>query len=652
MSVAAEFPYPGDDPAELIAVSAAFYNAQGRFDSVAQSIGEAKSSMAANWVSDAATAAGADLGKLRTALSASSTHLGTAARAVDTYQGDLVKIRSSVDDLRAALNKQETELSGEQTQYARAGRFGEINDMTPAQVASYRSGITSDEARTQREIRHLRGEYAALVRRANTSTATCREALSTSIHGQQYNGSTLSTVGLGPALGLGNLTMLAAWEAAVENNGPSFPKGKTPAQTAQLVAAYWASLPPEVQQAFIHQHPKDVGNVDGVPIVDRSAANVISAHSDQNKVIAVLRTMPNSAAIIARLLKHPGDIQYYLRGIIGRQSGGHRLNNTDVQSFINATSCLNAKSNDEHKTSTTAYLMTYDPTAFGGDGRAAVAIGNPDTADNTAVCVPGLSQKVSNYIGSSDEPNLYNQMHSSDPTHTQSVVTWMGYNAPGLTNVASEGSAVSGGTLLAAAVGGLQTTHQGGPGQITVIAHSYGSTTAADACVLNGMRPSNLVLIGSPGAGHAHTAADLGLPPGHVYVGSASQDPVTHIPDNYDNPLGTDPANTSFGATRFHTESVDRGDDWGLAKPTDHSRYYSVQVVDKIPTSIPSQSLQNLGDIATGHGQTILHNGELAGGRGGNWKTVEMGPPRAPYLARVSVDPDSQSTPHWGSPQQ
>lgn len=132
-------------------------------------------------------------------------------------------------------------------------------------------------------------------------------------------------------------------------------------------------------------------------------------------------------------------------------------------------------------------------------------------------------------------------------------------------------------------------------------------------------------------------------------MGSASQDPVTQIPADYGNPLGTDPANTSFGGTRFHTEAVGRGDDWGLADPTDHSRYYSVQVVNKVPTLVPSESLQNLGDIATGHGQNIRYDGEWAPGR--EEKTVELGPPRAPYLGRVSVDPDSQTTPHWGSPQ-
>jgi hypothetical protein len=56
---AAIFPYPGDDPGELVSVSAAFYNARGRVDSVSTSLGEATSGLAADWESDAATAAGA-----------------------------------------------------------------------------------------------------------------------------------------------------------------------------------------------------------------------------------------------------------------------------------------------------------------------------------------------------------------------------------------------------------------------------------------------------------------------------------------------------------------------------------------------------------------------------------------------------------------
>jgi len=39
-------------------------------------------------------------------------------------------------------------------------------------------------------------------------------------------------------------------------------------------------------------------------------------------------------------------------------------------------------------------LWAYDPLAFGGKGRAAIAIGDPDHADDIAVIVPGAGSSV------------------------------------------------------------------------------------------------------------------------------------------------------------------------------------------------------------------------------------------------------------------
>ena len=299
--------------------------------------------MKANWESDAATKAGADLGKMRIALGEAATHLKTASAAVDTYWGALIKIRSDVDDLRRQLTTHQGVLSAEEEAFARSGRFGEVNQMTPAELGSYRKGLAGDEAATQRQIRHLHDEYTALVRRANTATATCREALTVSAHGAQYNGSTISTVGLGPALGLGNLTLLTAWEAAVEKNPPAFPKGKTPAETAQFVAAYWASLPPEVRAAFLHSDPRDVGKTDGVPVADRSSANVILAHRDQSPVVTALKQLHLSPAEIAAIKANPELLKQYGSGLT---INGQMLTRVQIQSFINASDCLNALSSD------------------------------------------------------------------------------------------------------------------------------------------------------------------------------------------------------------------------------------------------------------------------------------------------------------------
>ena len=62
---------------------------------------------------------------------------------------------------------------------------------------------------------------------------------------------------------------------------------------------------------------------------------------------------------------------------------------------------------------------------------------------------------------------------------------------------------------------------------MTVIGHSYGSTTVADAFAGSGMHANDAVLLGCPGTDLARSAADFNLDGGNVYVGSASTDPVS-----------------------------------------------------------------------------------------------------------------------------
>ncbi|VBA39766.1 hypothetical protein LAUMK136_03146 [Mycobacterium attenuatum] len=84
--------------------------------------------------------------------------------------------------------------------------------------------------------------------------------------------------------------------------------------------------------------------------------------------------------------------------------------------------------------------------------------------------------------------------------------------------------------MLAADVNGLAVTHEGGtPSHVTVIGHSYGSTTVADAFANSGMRANDAVLIGCRGTDLAHSAADFHLNGGRVYVGAASTDAISWI---------------------------------------------------------------------------------------------------------------------------
>jgi hypothetical protein len=145
------------------------------------------------------------------------------------------------------------------------------------------------------------------------------------------------------------------------------------------------------------------------------------------------------------------------------------------------------------------------------------------------------------------------------------------------------------------------------------------------------MRTDDVVLIGSPGTDLAKSAADFRLPHGgHVYVGAASSDPVTHLgskhipltpfpPTPFEVPgagipvgLGTDPSLDGFGSTRFKAEVP------GLTSPFgDHSEYFTRG----------SESLYAIGDITSGNGALLEAHGMTARHRG-------------EYLFADSVDPE------------
>ncbi|MDR6639735.1 alpha/beta hydrolase [Paenarthrobacter nitroguajacolicus] len=80
--------------------------------------------------------------------------------------------------------------------------------------------------------------------------------------------------------------------------------------------------------------------------------------------------------------------------------------------------------------------------------------------------------------------------------------------------------AVAGGHKLAGALGGLSAVRGESAPQLNIVAHSYGSTTAAVALTQPGIKVDNFVTLGSAGLpDNVHTAADLNA--GHVYSGHA-----------------------------------------------------------------------------------------------------------------------------------
>ncbi|OBI28131.1 alpha/beta hydrolase [Mycobacterium sp. E2238] len=419
-----------------------------------------------------------------------------------------------------------------------------------------------------------------------------------------------------------------------------------PTTNPEDVKKWWNSLSQEQRDQLIAQHPKELGNLNGIDAIPRDAVNQAVMNDDINRVEAAARQHGLSPDNLTR------DARGNLDNDLFTNPGKYGLTATDVTRYRNAVKTRDGIEYDRaHNTdgSRPVMLWAYDPEAFNGWGKAAIAIGNPDYARNTAVIVPGTGSSVYQgwMSGHDDAINLYDQSLAADPSHHYtSVIAWMGYEAPhgfgDIQGVSTPGLARSGGDLLAADVNGLWVTHNSlTPEHITVIGHSYGSTTVADAFAHSSMHANDAVLLGCPGTDLAHSAADFHLDGGHVYVGAASTDPVSWIgegsgmpeqwlkqklndhgiPIPLDAGLGRDPAGEGYGSIRFHAEVMGSQD----INRHDHSHYYDMG----------SESLRSLTDIASGHSGQLQQDGLIADGR----RQPHIGPFRIPGIPAY-IDPE------------
>jgi hypothetical protein len=188
-----------------------------------------------------------------------------------------------------------------------------------------------------------------------------------------------------------------------------------------------------------------------------------------------------------------------------------------------------------------------------GRGRAVIALGDPATAADVAVLVPGSDIDLHTL----DDPRRpqhrpmgwAHALHRATGPDT-AVVLWVGYPTPqGL------GLDAATGRLARAAVPALvdevaSLRHRPGPEpHLTVIGHSYGSVVVALAA--SRLDADDIVLLGSPGA-RAHDVAALHTR-ARVEVARTAGDWIAHVPHLRLGDLGhgTDPVSPAFGAIRL-----------------------------------------------------------------------------------------------------
>ncbi|WP_406023481.1 alpha/beta hydrolase family protein [Nocardioides sp. NBC_00850] len=374
----------------------------------------------------------------------------------------------------------------------------------------------------------------------------------------------------------------------------SMPSSKDP----KAVKAWWDGLTEEQRAGMTAAYPEIVGNTDGIPAADRSDANTISLDRD----LAELGAIPEDQRTDDEQTRYDNaKAADVARDKIERSRDPMTNENYDAQVYI------------------------YDPMAFGGDGRVAMAVGDLDTASNVSVSVPGLTTDMESSQSNAEDVINLHQAASFEGGTSTATMFWIGYDAPSgadSAGVAAEGMATAGGERLADTLDGLNAMRSD-DFHLTAIGHSYGSTTVAHAMTDGRPDVDDVVLLGSPGAGDdADSADDLGVGSGHVFVGTNSEDLVGRLGQTgWVSPaavgagvltgplggvvaqmagagLGHNPAEDDFGAVRFQAESTSRG---SIPNIDDHVKYYDHD----------SESLANMAHIVNGQYDEVVRAGQV-----------------------------------------
>ncbi|GAB1693458.1 alpha/beta hydrolase [Krasilnikovia sp. M28-CT-15] len=339
------------------------------------------------------------------------------------------------------------------------------------------------------------------------------------------------------------------------------PDGKDPGQAA----AWWKGLTADQRELMLAAYPAELGKLDGLPTVDRDHANRMALNELISDDINNYRDLNDSRhQRLVNLLDRLDDAQY--------QTGKPPL-----------------------------YLLGIDNQ---GIGHAVVAVGNPDTARNTAVLVPGVSTNLDGFGEQINRASAIQDAAQTIDNGDVAVVAWLDYKPPQLDDTvvtaAASSRAEDGAATLNQFTAGLRTSHDAGPSHMTAIGHSYGSVVVGNAASGgHHLGVDDIVTAGSPGMDVA-SAGQLEVGARHVWAGAATDDPVaspgTAVPYvGRDLQLGMaiahdmEPHQPGFGGNVYHIDTQG------------HSGYWTPG----------SQSLQNQARVVAGmYGDTTLDYGK------------------------------------------
>ncbi|WP_374010747.1 alpha/beta hydrolase [Leifsonia sp. LS-T14] len=283
----------------------------------------------------------------------------------------------------------------------------------------------------------------------------------------------------------------------------------------------WRDLDADTRTDAVETLPEIVGNLDGVDYRDRERAN-------RRALAAALATQKKELA------GHPGDEQ--AKRVLGSL--------TAIQKTLKG------------KRTPARHLIAL---SLDRPPLAAIALGDLDAASDITFVVPGMGTYTDDMqLWTQSAQNLWDEQGEIGAPTRRAVVSWIGYVTPPPGVDAALGDyAARGAPLLTADVRGVNAVRVDDPPRaVNVVAHSYGTTTAANALSqASDLGVYSFVMLGSAGIEERIPNA-AALHAQHVYAGEAQADGEAR----FGRLTRRDPRSPSFGATVISVDGDKRAD--------------------------------------------------------------------------------------------
>ncbi|MEU4693276.1 alpha/beta hydrolase [Actinoplanes sp. NPDC023714] len=280
----------------------------------------------------------------------------------------------------------------------------------------------------------------------------------------------------------------ASWSGVVSAGGSASGSGAGSlgrpgcADGPEVVRRWWDGLSPGERNRLLVTEPGWLASTGGIPVADRDLAN--------------------------RLLLD----DHRARAADGARRG-----------LRNGLDELSARLDDD--AGLRPYLIGLD---VSGDGRAVVALGDPDRARHVLTHVPGMTSDLESLGGELTRAGrVADRAAEVNPAEAASAVLWLDYDAPDFLHEAwSDRQAREGGEGLRRFQEELRATHDRTPAHLTVLGHSYGSVVVG-AAAAGPLAADDVVFVGSPGVG-VGSAGELTVPAGRVWATTSESDVIQY----------------------------------------------------------------------------------------------------------------------------